>query len=129
MQFSYPRHGHVPGKSRLVWLGYRVDPRSLQEIMDAEPDLRPDRIYVSDGQRGFLEDALSQPARAAMLRDEGLDVASWNGFEALGYRLHATFQTGTPSWFFFDWMPAVQLWREVTPVLVYRRVDGDADDP
>ena len=44
------------------------------------------------------------------------------GFESLGYALSETFEIGTPSWFPFDWMPAVRLWRQLTPLLVYRRV-------
>lgn len=114
-------HPHVPGKSRLAWLGYRFDPRSMQQIIDAPPGERPDRIYMSSGQLGFLEDALSQPARAAMLREEGLDLETWNGIESLGYRLSHTVVSSTPSWFFFDWMPAVDLWTKLSPVYVYER--------
>ncbi len=118
----------IPGKSRLVWLGYRVDPRSLQQIIDSEPALRPDRIYLSSGMRGFIEDALSQPARAAMLRAEGFDVASWKGIEPLGYRLSRVAETSTPAWFFFDWMPAVKLWKGLSPIYVYRRDGAEPHD-
>jgi len=112
----------VPGKSRLTWLGYRVDPKSLQQIMDAPPAERPDRIYLYSGMRGFIEQARSQPARAEMLALEGLDVSRWNGIEPLGYRLRSTLETRTPAWFRFDWMPAVELWRRLGPVFVYERV-------
>jgi hypothetical protein len=111
----------VPGKSRLAWLGHRVDPRSLQQLVDADPDSLPDRIYLSSGMRGFIEDAMAQPARAEMLREEGLDVARWKGIESLGYRLERTVETPTPAWFPFRWMPAVDLWERLSPVYVYER--------
>ena len=115
----------IPGKSRLTWLGYRVDPKSLAQIMAAEPGDRPDRIYLYSGMRGFIEQAKAQPARAAMLEHEGLDVARWNGVEALGYRLARTVETATPAWFPFDWMPAVDLWKRLNPVFVYERVGAE----
>ncbi len=115
----------IPGKSRLSWLGYRVDPKSLRQIMDAEPSQRPDRIYLYSGMRGFIEQAKSQPARAQMLIGEGLDVSRWNGVEALGYRLSRTVEPATPAWFRFDWMPAVDLWRRLSPVYVYERSGVD----
>lgn len=114
----------IPGKSRLTWLGYRVDPKSLQQILDAAPDERPDRIYLYSGMRGFIELAKSEPARAEMLAAEGLDVSRWNGVEALGYRLARTIEPATPAWFAFDWMPAVELWRRLSPVFVYERSDA-----
>lgn len=115
-------HPHVAGKSRLAWLGYRFDPRSMQQIIESEPGERPDRIYMSSGQLGFLEDARSQPARAEMLREEGLDLESWDGIESLGYELSRTVVTETPPWFFFDWMPAVDVWAKLSPVVVYERI-------
>ena len=118
---AYPQpHEHISGKSRMAWLGYRVDTRSLQQVMDAAPSDRPDRIYISAGQRGFLDDAREQAARAAMLAGDGLDVGQWQGFEALSYRLAASVPARTPAWFFFDWMPAVDLWSRLSVVEVYQ---------
>lgn len=114
-------HPHIPGKSRLAWLGYDFDPRSIQQILDAEPASRPDRIYVSVGQVQFIEDALAQPARADVLQGEGLDISGWNGFEGLGYELEKRVTPATPAWFVFDGLPAVRLWAELRSVLVYER--------
>jgi len=122
-------HPEVPGKSRLASLGYHVDYRSLQEIIDAPPDERPDRIYLSSGMNGFIEDAMHQPARAAMLREEGLDVSRWQGIASLGYELVRTVRTDTPRWFWFDWMPAVAYWRGQSPVYVYERIRSAGPGP
>ena len=113
---------HIPGKSRLAWLGYGFDHRSLGGIGEAPHEDRPGRIYMSKGGLGFLEDARHQPARAEMLREQGLDVEDWEGIESLGYRLARTIATDTPSWFVFDWMPAVEYWAAVSPVFVYEKV-------
>ena len=114
-------HPEVPGKSRLTVLGYRVDPRSLQQIIDSDPSQRPARIYLASGMQGFIDQAVDLPARAEMLRAEGFDVTGWKGIEGLGYRLARTVETATPWWFCFDWMPAVDLWRRVSVVYVYER--------
>lgn len=117
---------HVEGKSRLTWLGYAFDPRSLQQVIDAAPGDRPERLYVSAGLMGFLEDAEALPGRVEMLREHGLDLTTFEGFESLGYRLGDTITPQTPAWFVFDWMPVVRSWREGSRVQVYVRGDAGA---
>lgn len=112
----------VAGKSRLDWLGYRRDPRSLQQVIEADPADRPGRIYAAAGLEGFITEAKHQPARAAVLfAFDGLDVSKWNGVEALGYTEIAKLEASTPAWFPFAWMPAVRSWRTNNAVHVYDR--------
>lgn len=115
----YPR---VPGKSRLEVAGQRLDPRSIQELLDAAPASLPDRIYASEGTLRFLEDARGAPARAELFASQGLEFPRWRGVEALGYRLRETVRTPTPAWFPFDWMPAVRWRAERSPMRVYERI-------
>jgi hypothetical protein len=118
-------HPRVPGKSRLEALfGYRVDPRSMQELMDADPASRPDRIYVNAGEIGFLEDGRELPERIELFRGQGLDLERWPGVEALGYRLRERIVTDTPGWYPFDWMPSIRWTAERSPMYVYERASS-----
>jgi hypothetical protein len=114
-------HPRVPGKSRIEVAGYRVDPRSLQQLLDAPPTDRPDRIYAHLGTVRFLDDAADAPGRTEFLAGQGLESGRWQGVEALGYRLRETVRTPTPGWFPFDWMPAVRWRAERSDLLVYER--------
>ena len=117
-------HPRVAGKSRLEALGHRLDPRSMQELMDSDPADLPDRIYTDSGHLGFLEDGRRLPARIELFQAQGLDLERWPGVEGLGYRLRERIVTPTPAWFPFDWMPAVQ-WRILrSPVFVYERLES-----
>jgi hypothetical protein len=110
-----------PGSTRLDYLGYKHDPRSIQQ-MAAERTNLPQWIYTSEGKLKFIEDARSMPARAVMMkRESGFDVSQWGGIEAFGYRLDQIIKPATPVWFPFDWMPSVREWKQRRQVLVYRR--------
>lgn len=123
-------HPRVPGKSRLEDQGYRVDPRSMQELLEADPASRPDRIYVNAGQIGFLEDGRELPERTELFRQQGLDLERWPGVEGLGYRLRERIVTRTPGWYPFDWMPSIRWTAERSPMYVYeRRLGGGAGNP
>lgn len=120
----YPR---AAGKSRLRWLGYDEDLRTIFEIAADPPERRPARIYTSEGFLGFVRDAQQSPARLEMLRAEGFDAAGWQGLEPLGYHLLARFQTRTPSWFPYDWVPGVEYWSERNAVMIYERNEIPAE--
>ena len=110
-----------PGSTRLDYLGYKHDPRSIQQMAAQRTDL-PQWLYTTEGKLKFIEDARSMPARAAMMKAEsGFDAAQWAGIEQLGYRLDQTIVPATPVWFPFDWMPSVRQWKQRREVLVYRR--------
>jgi hypothetical protein len=114
-------HKRNADSSRLDYLGYRADPRAIQEIAATRRDL-PQWIYATQGDLQFLEDARKLPARAEMMRKEsGFDVSQWHGFEGLGYQLNETITPRTPQWFCFDWMPAIHEWQKRHTVFVYRR--------
>ncbi|HEB89436.1 MAG TPA: hypothetical protein ENI85_07690 [Deltaproteobacteria bacterium] len=115
-------HPAVPGKSRLSDQGYRVDGRSLRELVEADPATLPDRIYTDAGSLAFIEYARQSPARAELFRSQGFEIDDWPGIEALGYRPLRVIRTGTPGWFPFDWMPAVEWRRRRSPVSVFERV-------
>jgi hypothetical protein len=111
------------GSTRLEWLGYRHDPRSVQQMAAQRTDL-PAWIYASNGQLQFLEDARRLPKRAAMLRQEsGFAVNDWRGIEGLGYRLEETIVPRPPRWFPFAWMPAVKEWQMRKALLVYQKLE------
>jgi hypothetical protein len=108
------------GSTRVAYLGYKHDDRSTGRIAAQRTNL-PQWIYATSGKLAFLDDAKKLPARAAMIRKEsGFDVSTWNGLEDLGYTLDQRFVPSTPSWFVFDWMPAVVEWKQRYSVLVYR---------
>ena len=114
---NYPRDA---GATRLEYFGLKHDPRSIQQIAATRTDL-PDWVYASHGKLQFFQDARKMPGRAEMVReDSGFDVATWRGMEGLGYRHIETIEPQTPRWFVFDWMPAVQRWRAMGAVEVYR---------
>ncbi|MEA2708295.1 MAG: hypothetical protein QOF78_896 [Phycisphaerales bacterium] len=114
---NYP---HLPGSTRLEYLGLKHDSRSVQQLAATRTNL-PDWAYATHGKLQFLEDARQLPARAAMIRkDSGFDVATWSGMEGLGYQHEQTITPQTPRWFPFAWMPAVQRWRAMGAVEVYR---------
>ncbi len=117
-------HPGVPGKSRLTALGFRVDPRSIAQLIAASPDQRPDRIYTNAGGLAFVEYASQSEARAGLLRAQGFEIRDWQGLAGLGYRQIAAVRTETPSWFPFAWMPAVRWRAERSPIFVYERVEG-----
>ena len=92
------------GLYRLRHLGHRVDVRALQDLVAAGE--LPDVVYVSAGRLQFNEEARDMPARAATLRDDkDFDIASWPGFEALGYSRRRV-EAGWPAWLWpLSWMP------------------------
>jgi len=114
-------HPHVPGKSRFEMLGHRLDPRSMQELVDSDPSSLPERIYTDAGHLGFIEDGRELPARIELFRAQGLDLERWPGVEGLGYRLLRRVESPTPAWYPFDWMPAVRWRAERSSVFVYER--------
>jgi hypothetical protein len=117
-------HPRVSGKSRLEMLGYDLDTRSMQQLVDSDPTTLPDRIYADAGHLRFIEDGRDLPGRIELFRGQGLDLESWPGVEGLGYRLRERIVTGTPDWFPFDWMPAVGWRLHRSPMSVYERVDA-----
>ncbi len=119
-------HPRVPGKSRLEWLGYTVDPRSIQDLVESDAAGRPDRIYVHAGELAFLEDGRALPGRIELFRAQGLDLESFQGVESLGYRLRERVITETPAWYPFDFMPAVRWQAERSPMLIYERITAPA---
>jgi hypothetical protein len=113
-----------PGSTRMEYLGFTHDSRSIQQIAAKRTNL-PYWIYATSGKLQFLDDAKAIPKRAEMIKKEsGFDVNTWSGLEGLGYRLHETIVPQTPAWFGFNWMPAVKQWKARRSVLVYRRADG-----
>lgn len=109
------------GSTRLDHLGFKVDPRSIQQVA-ARPADRPDWLYSTQGKSMFLEHAKSMPARAQLIKKEsGFDVSNWRGVEGIGYALAETIVPSTPGWFAFDWMPAVKEWKQRRAVQVFRR--------
>ena len=113
-------HRGVEGKSRLAYLGYRVDSRSISQIVEADVSSRPNVIYANKGQLDFVLDARKYPARARMLEEEnGLDIAGLGSLEELGYREVREVQPRTPSWFVLGWMPAVEVWKQRDTLQVY----------
>ena len=113
----------IEGASRLEYLGYNFDPRSMGELAR---DYRtgkplPEYAYVQDSQLQFFEQARTLPARAEMFRNEvQFDINAWPGPEGLGYKLEETLTPSTPAWYPFDWMPAVKMFRGRKELRVYR---------
>jgi hypothetical protein len=119
-----------PNSTRLNYLGYRNDYRSIQQIAAGDPRDFPRWIYTSEGKLKFVDESRTMPARAAMLkRESGFDATKWGGLEAMGYRLEQTIIPQTPRWFCFDWMPAVRQWKLRWEVRVYQRVDDSMNAP
>ena len=119
-----------PNSTRLNYLGYRNDWRSIQQIAAGDPRQTPRWIYTTEGKLRFVDQSRTMPARAAMLmKESAFDASQWAGLEAMGYRLDQTIVPQTPTWFGFDWMPAVRQWKQRREVLVYRRVDNSLDQP
>ena len=123
---NFRRH---PGTDRLERMGYRVDPRPLQQIMaepaaPAESGSKPRWIYADEGMLGFIADAARYPARAKMMKSQsGFDPLMWRGVEALGYRPAAVLEPALPRWFVFQWMPAVRWWKQMDKVRAYERLE------
>lgn len=113
----------IEGASRLEYLGYNFDPRSMSELAR---DYRagkpmPEYAYVQDSQLQFFEEARTLPARADMFRNEvQFDINAWPGPEGIGYKLQETLVPSTPTWYPFDWMPAVKIFRGRKELRVYR---------
>jgi hypothetical protein len=124
--YTLNEYPYNPGSTRLEWLGYRHDPRSIQQIAAQKTHL-PQWIYTTEGKLGFLEDARTSPGRAAMLRNDKLspfDINTWHGLEGLGYRLEQKSVPAPPRWYPFNWMPAVKQWQKRKTLLVYRLSPG-----
>jgi hypothetical protein len=115
---TFPRNR---GSSRLERLGYHEEWRPIQDLIDHPTNL-PQRIYATSGLIQFLNQARSAPARAAMMEHEsGFDARDWHGLESLGYHVQEKLVPKTPSWFCFNWMPAVEQWKQLKTVIVYDR--------
>ncbi len=115
---TFPRNR---GSSRLERMGYHEEWRPVQSLIE-DPTHLPQRIYATRGLIRFLTEARKMPARAAMMEHEsGFDASDWRGLESLGYHVRETLVPKTPSWFWFNWMPAVSQWKELKTVLVYER--------
>ena len=119
-------HPRVAGKSRLDWLGYSVDTRGIQELVESDPSALPDRIYAPAGIVSFIEDGRALPARMELFRSQGLDLETFPGIEPLGYQLREEVVTETPAWYPFDFMPSVKWTSERSPLLIYERVTKHA---
>lgn len=119
----------VPHKTRLEYLGYNVDVRSLGHIMQSPEHERPDVIVISRGRLLWVLDALKYPKRAAMMeRESGFDVQQWRGgMEGMGYMRVAIEEPRLPAWLPFGWVPAVKDWDLRNAMLVYRK--NPAADP
>jgi hypothetical protein len=120
--YTLNEYPYNPGSTRMEWLGYHHDPRSIQQIASQKTNL-PDWIYTTEGKLGFLDDARHIPGRAAMLNSEKgspFDINQWHGLEGIGYHLERTIVPATPKWYPFNWMPAVQTWKSRKALLVYR---------
>jgi hypothetical protein len=120
--YTLNEYPYNPGSTRMEWLGYHHDPRSIQQIASQKTNL-PDWIYTTEGKLGFLDDARHIPGRAAMLNSEKgspFDINQWHGLEGMGYHLERTIVPATPKWYPFNWMPAVQTWKSRKELLVYR---------
>ena len=114
------------GSTRMEWLGYRHDTRSVQQIARQRTDM-PQWIYTTGGKLGFLEDARTSPARAAMLRADKtspFDIDTWPGLQGMGYRLSERIVPEPPAWYPFKWMPAVKEWEKRKELLVYQLSAG-----
>ncbi len=82
----------------------------------------PKYAYIQESQLKFYEEAAKLPARARMLKAESnFDIAQWPGTEGLGYTLDQRITPTTPTWYLFDWMPAVEEFKTRKALLVYRR--------
>jgi hypothetical protein len=109
----------MPGKHRLVALGYDLDHRSVQELIDADPATRPDRIYLKLGLKMFWDHAKDLPERRNLLAGHGFNIDQWESVEKLGYRLREEIVPVTPDWFPFDWMPTVRYSEARNHILLY----------
>ncbi len=82
-EFNFPHH---KGASRLEWLGYDVDLRTVQDLM-AHPESRPEWLFANQGMVHFIDDCATLPARAKMLKAEsGFDFGQWRGWRRWGTR-------------------------------------------
>jgi hypothetical protein len=109
------------GTTRMAYLGYRVDERPLGELMK-QPGNLPDVILVSRDWENWLRDFKNRPARNELYKWTGYTYASFNGMEALGYRLVDTVHPQMPFFFAPQWIPWPPY--RVMPgqdLLVYRR--------
>lgn len=113
----------IPGKSRLAYLGYTVDMRALDQIVESSPQNRPDILLLSQGRLHFIEDAVRFPARARMMAAEGgFNLEVWeSGFGSMGYGRPLVLEPTLPRWLPFSWVPAVQEWNRRHTLLVYRK--------
>jgi hypothetical protein len=89
----------IAGKSRLETLGYRVDHRSIGEMMRTPKDL-PEVMYVPSQMYLWMADLPVRPKRLEMIeRETGFDHRLWNGLEGLGYELSEVVDPGAPWWY------------------------------
>ncbi len=110
----------IPGKSRLEMLGYHLDPRPIAKVIRKQEDL-PKTVLMDSQLQRWIEDFTRRPKRAAMVAEEtGFEVADWESFKALGYRLTDRLSSPLPGWYPFAWMPLPGESNART-VLVYRR--------
>ena len=118
-EFNFPHH---KGASRLEWLGYDVDLRTVQDLM-AHPESRPEWLFANQGMVHFIDDCATLPARAKMLKAEsGFDFGRWRGWrrwvQAVSERSPVL-----PRWFIFEWLPDVRHWESENQTVIYRRND------
>lgn len=113
-------YDHVPGASRLEYLGYRYETRHAVKLATERTDL-PRWLYTTQSELQFIEDARRLPARAQMFKAESqFDIRRWAGVEALGYEHVATIEPVVPEWYVFNWMPAVRSFLEREKLLVHQ---------
>src|SRR5688500_572547 len=127
--YLFNNYPHIPGSTRLEYLGLKHDSRSVQQLAASRTNL-PHWVYATRGKLRFLQDARKLPARAAMIKnDSGFDVAAWTGLEGLGYRHHETITPRVPRWFPFGRMPAGKRWKVLGTFEVYRRPSAGEAPP
>ncbi len=117
------RRDAEPNRRYFDFKGYNFDRRGVGSLLDAtDPEDRPEIMIVERGLENWLNDAKGRPARAELIRrEDGIDIAKWNGVEALGYRLDTEIIARTPRWYPFDFMRRIRWFQQQRSVRVYVR--------
>ena len=87
-----------PGSTRLAYLGYNVDDRSVGDLV-SHPDALPELVFADQEWLEWTEDVKRLPARAKALAADWsgfFDYSQFNGFESLGYRPLLTLEPRLP---------------------------------